>query len=160
MDKLQLTQVPVTKTGMLIRKPAAEVFEAIVNPEITTKFWFTKSSGRLDSGESIQWEWEMYNASALVTPTVIEPHSRVVIEWPGYSGMTTVEWVLTPHEDGTTFVSVTEAGFTGTGDELVQQVTDSTQGFSLMLAGMKAWLEYNIRLNLVADRYPAGLEVH
>lgn len=28
MDKLQLTQVPITKTGMLIRKPVAEVFEA------------------------------------------------------------------------------------------------------------------------------------
>jgi uncharacterized protein YndB with AHSA1/START domain len=36
------------KAEMLICKPANEVFEAIINPEITTKFWFTKSSGRLD----------------------------------------------------------------------------------------------------------------
>lgn len=33
---------------MLIRKPVKEVFEAIINPEITTKFWFTGSNGRLD----------------------------------------------------------------------------------------------------------------
>jgi uncharacterized protein YndB with AHSA1/START domain len=50
MDNLQLKQVPVTKTGMLIRRSVADVFEAFVNPDITTKFWFTKSSGRLEAG--------------------------------------------------------------------------------------------------------------
>ena len=44
-ESLHLTRVPIAETGMLIRKPVAEVFEAIVNPEITTKFWFTRSSG-------------------------------------------------------------------------------------------------------------------
>jgi uncharacterized protein YndB with AHSA1/START domain len=38
---------------MLIRKPVADVFEAFVNPDITTKFWFTKSSGRLDAGKQV-----------------------------------------------------------------------------------------------------------
>jgi hypothetical protein len=42
----------------------------------------------------------------------------------------------------------------------VKQVADSTQGFSLMLAGLKALLEHNVRLNLVADLYPKGLEEH
>ena len=65
-----------------------------------------------------------------------------------------------PQQDGTTFVSITETGFTGNGDELVSQVADSTQGFSLVLAGAKAFLEHNIRLNLVADRYPKGIEKH
>jgi len=51
---LQLKQVPVTSTGMLIRKPVAEVFEAFVNPNITTKFWFTKSSERLEAGKQVQ----------------------------------------------------------------------------------------------------------
>ena len=44
MDTLQLTHIPAMKTGILIRRPAAEVFEAFVNPEITTQFWFTRSS--------------------------------------------------------------------------------------------------------------------
>jgi hypothetical protein len=42
----------------------------------------------------------------------------------------------------------------------VEQVTSSTQGFSLVLAGLKAFLEHNIKLNLVADRYPKGIEAH
>jgi hypothetical protein len=48
----------------------------------------------------------------------------------------------------------------GSGDELVKQAADSTQGFTLVLAGLKALLEHNIRLNLVADRYPKGYEEH
>lgn len=154
MTDLQLTQVPVMKTGMLIRKPAAEVFEAFLDPAITTQFWFTKSSGRLEAGKQVQWEWEMYNVAIQVKVLAIEPHSRIAIEWPGYRGQTTVEWVFTSRPDNTTFVEVSEAGFTGDGDDLVQQVTDSTQGFSLMLAGLKAFLEHSIKLNLVADRYP------
>jgi uncharacterized protein YndB with AHSA1/START domain len=160
MDNLQLTHVPMTKTGMLVRKPVAEVFEAFVNPDITTKFWFTKSSGRLEAGKQVQWEWEMYGISIPVTATAIEPNKRIVIEWPGYGGKTTVEWVFAPQKDGTTFVSISEAGFTGNGDELVKQVTDSTQGFSLVLAGLKSLLEHNVRLNLVADRFPKGIEEH
>jgi uncharacterized protein YndB with AHSA1/START domain len=160
MDNLQLKHVPTTRTGMLVRKPVADVFEAFVNPDITTKFWFTGSSGRLEAGKQVQWDWEMYGISIPVTAKAIEPNRRIVIEWPGYSGPTTVEWLFAPQKDGTTFVSITEAGFAGAGDELVKQVTDSTQGFSLVLAGLKALLEHNVRLNLVADRYPKGIEEH
>ena len=160
MNNFQLKQVPVSKTGMLIRRPVAEVFEALVNPDITTKFWFTKSSGRLEAGKQVQWKWDMYDISIPVTAKAIEPNKRIVIEWPGYSGLSTVEWIFVPQEDGATFVSITEAGFTGDGDELVKQVTDSTQGFTLVLAGLKALLEHNIQLNLVADRYPKGIEEH
>ncbi|MNC99066.1 hypothetical protein D3C83_172240 [compost metagenome] len=71
-----------------------------------------------------------------------------------------MEWTFEALEDGTTFVDITETGYTGDGDELVQQVTDSTQGFSLVLAGLKALLEHRIRLNLVADRYPRSLVEH
>ena len=160
MKNLRLTQVPTTKTGMLIRRPAADVFEAFINPDITTKFWFTKSSGRLEAGKQVQWDWEMYGISIPVTAKAIEPNKRIIIEWPGYSSPTTVEWTFAPQEDGTTFVRITEAGFRGDGDELVKQVTASTQGFSLVLAGLKALLEHNVSLNLVADRYPKGVEDH
>lgn len=158
MNNLQLTQTPISKTGMLIRKPVAEVFEAFINPQITTKFWFTKSSGKLEVGQEVLWEWEMYGASAPVTAKIIEPNKRIVVEWPGYQGRTTVEWKFAAQPDGTTFVGITESGFTGSGDELVQQVTDSTGGFTLVLAGLKAQLEHNLQLNLIGDRFPLGVE--
>ena len=147
-------------TGMLIRRPAADVFEAFVDPAITTRFWFTKSTGRLEVGKQVQWSWEMYGVSADVTAKAIDPNERIVIEWPGDNGPTTVEWTFSAQPDGTTFVSITESGFTGSGDDVVKQVADSTQGFTLVLAGLKALLEHDVRLNLVADRYPKGIAEH
>ena len=148
----------IAKVGMLIRRPVAEVFEAFVDPATTTKFWFTRSSGRLETGKEIQWDWEMYSVSAKVVAKAIEPNRRILIEWPGHSGPTTVEWTFTPQKDGTTFVNITESGFTGDHDELIQQVANSTEGFTLVLAGLKALLEHNVRLNLVADHHPRGIE--
>lgn len=49
MDDLRLRQLPVMNTGMLIRRPVMDVFEAFIDPDITTTFWFTKSSGRLET---------------------------------------------------------------------------------------------------------------
>jgi uncharacterized protein YndB with AHSA1/START domain len=43
------------KAEMSIRKPVKDVFEAVVNPEITTKFWFTKASGWLDENKKVEW---------------------------------------------------------------------------------------------------------
>src|SRR6185436_12868756 len=111
MDNLHLTRVPVMMTGMLIRKPVSEVFDAFVNPAITTKFWFTKSSGRLEAGKQVQWDWEMYGISIPVTVKALEPNQRIAIEWSGYRGLTTVEWTFAAQKDGTTFVGITEAGF-------------------------------------------------
>jgi uncharacterized protein YndB with AHSA1/START domain len=143
---------------MLIRRPVADVFAAFVDPEVTTKFWFTRSSGRLEAGRQVKWEWEMYGVSTQVMPKVIEPNKRIVIEWDGYSGRTAVEWKFAPQTDGTTFVSIAESGWTGDADELIKYVSNSTQGFTWTLAGLKALLEHNVRLNLVADRFPKGPE--
>jgi uncharacterized protein YndB with AHSA1/START domain len=140
---------------MFIRRPAAEVFAAFVDPAVTTRFWFTKSSGRLEAGKRVRWEWEMYGASTEVAVQVLEPDRRIVIEWDGYSGRTRVEWRFAPLPGGT-FVSVRESGWTGDADSLLQYVSESTHGFTWTLAGLKAWLEHGVRLNLVADRFPEG----
>jgi uncharacterized protein YndB with AHSA1/START domain len=148
------------QTAMLIRRPAADVFEAFVDPAVTTQFWFTRGSGRLEAGERVQWDWEMYGVSVTVTVKDIEAGRRILIEWPGTHAPTTVEWTFSPRGDDTTFVTVLESGFAGDGDELVGQIANSTEGFSLVLAGAKAFLEHGVRLNLVGDRFPEGIVGH
>lgn len=161
MINLQLTQEPVAKAEMLIRKPVAQVFESFINPEITTKFWFTKSSGRLEPGKQVQWDWEMYAVSAQVNVKEVEENKRILIEWGSAEEKpTTVEWIFTSHGNDATFVSVTNTGFQGDGDEIVAQALDSTGGFTWVLAGLKAYLEHNIMLNLIADRFPKGFGEH
>lgn len=151
-----MTQNPVAKTEMMIRKPVAEVFEAFINPEITSNFWFTRGSGRLEAGKKVQWTWAMYNFTVDADVKVVEENSRIVVEWGGYDSPTTIEWLFKPLQDGTTFVTITNSGFKG--DEAVSQAISSTEGFTFVLAGLKAYLEHNIRLNLIQDRFPAGLE--
>jgi uncharacterized protein YndB with AHSA1/START domain len=158
MYDMRLSKAPVARTGMLVRGPVEQVFEAIVNPEITFQFWFSKGSGRLEPGRGVRWDWESHDVSIEVTARAVEPNKRVLIEWPGYTGQTQVEWTFQAIPDGTTFVRVQESGWTDDADKLVRYVADSTQGFTLMLAGLKALLEHSIRLNLTLDRYPEGIE--
>lgn len=154
---MELEKAPVAKSEMLIRRPVAEVFEAFVDPAITSKFWFTKGSGRLEAGKEVQWDWEMYKFSVKVTVKEVEKDKRIVVEWGAYDEPSTIEWVFTARPDNTTFVSITNAGFAGTGDEMVKKALDSTEGFTFVLAGAKALLEHNVILNLVKDRFPDGV---
>jgi uncharacterized protein YndB with AHSA1/START domain len=153
----RLTHPPVMKTQMLIRKPARDVFETFVDPAITTKFWFTKASGRLEPGKEVKWEWEMYGVSATVKVRAVEQNSRIGIDWGDEQhGFTTVEWRFLPWKDDTTFVTITEQGYTGDGDQVVARAMDSMGGFSFVLAAAKAFLEHNIMLKVTADHAPEG----
>jgi uncharacterized protein YndB with AHSA1/START domain len=151
---MKLERTPSAQTAMLVRKPVAEVFQAFVDPAITSRFWFTKGSGRLEAGKQIRWDWEMYGHSMQVSVKAVEPNKRILVEWEAYGAPTNVEWTFTPRPDGHTFVSIEHTGFSGDGDQIVKQAFDSTEGFALVLAGLKAFLEYGIVLNLVLDRFP------
>ncbi len=152
--ELLLTHVPVAKAGMLIRRPAEDVYNAFVDPQITTRFWFTRSTGRLEVDQQVKWDWEIYAVSTLVEVKALEPGKRILVEWGVGEQPTMVEWIFSPKGEDATFVSITNTGFTGEGDSLVEQALGSAAGFGLVLAGLKAYLEYGIELNLVADRFP------
>lgn len=154
---MALQTEPIVKAQMLIRRPVAEVFEAFVDPAITTRFWFTKSSGRLEPGKQVRWDWEMYGVFADVNVKAVEPNRRILIEWD--DPPRPVEWVFTAREDNTTLVSITNSGFRGSEDEVVAQAIDAMGGFVMVLAGAKALLEHNIVLNLVADHHPGAHQV-
>ncbi len=142
------------KTGMLIRKSIDKVFNSFIDPELTKNFWFIKSSGKLEVGRETVWSWEVYNHTVSVLTKEIIPNKKIVIEWGNYSEKTTVEWTFEDLETDKTFVTIENFGFVGDTQQIIRQIRDSTEGFSLVLAGLKAFLEHNIILNLVADRFP------
>ena len=141
------------KAEMLIRKGIAEVFEAFVNPDVTTKIWFTKSSGRLQAGQSVTWTWEMYNHTVAVNVLEVIPNQKIKIDWGNYENPSIVEWTFKEMKQGT-FVSITNEISQNDNDKLIAEVRDSTEGFTLVLANLKALLEHGIELQLVADRFP------
>ena len=148
-------QSPVVETQMLIRRPAKEVFEAFIDPSITTNFWFTKSTGKLEADKPVTWFWEMYGVSADVSVKEIIPGKKISIEWNHPA--TTVDFEFQSLTENTTYVVIKNYGFHETGDELIKAVMNNTGGFTTVLDGLKAYLEHHIKLNLVADKFPGKL---
>jgi uncharacterized protein YndB with AHSA1/START domain len=154
---MELKTPPVADTALLIRRPAAEVFEAFADPAITSKFWFTKGSGRLEPGAAVRWDWEMYGVHAIVRVREVEPGRRILMDWgDDDEGFTVVEWIFEPRGEHT-FLKVVNSGFSGTADEQVNAALGSLGGFSLVTAAAKAWLEHGLNLELIADRHPENL---
>jgi uncharacterized protein YndB with AHSA1/START domain len=146
------TNTPVVETQMLVRKPAAQVFNAFIDPSVTINFWFTKGSGKLEEGKTVTWEWEMYGASAQVKVKKVVPDQQIIIEWG--EPATTVEFNFEKFNDEATYVVIRNYGFAQQGDDLIAAIKDNTGGFTTVLDGLKAWMEHGIRLNLVRDKYP------
>ena len=152
-------EIPRVECQMMIRKPVAQVFQAFIDPAITTNFWFTKSSGNLEVGKTVKWEWEMYNVSSDVLVKELVPDKKISIEWDN-TPVTTVDFEFTALTDDTTYVVIKNYGFHQTGDDLIRAINDNTGGFTTVLDGLKAYLEYNIKLNLIADKFPKEVSNH
>ncbi len=142
------------QAAMLIRKPISEVFEAFIDPEKTTKFWFTKSTGKLEEGKSVDWIWEMYQLSVPVNVKKIIENRHIQIEWGTGSNFSSVEWTFEAITENQTFVTITNTGLQGQGAHLMNAIRDSTAGFTMVLAGLKAYMEHGIELHLIRDKFP------
>lgn len=147
-----MSTASTVETQLMIRKPVATVFGAFIDPAITSKFWFTKSSGPLEAGTTVRWEWEMYGVSTNVVVKEVIPNSRISTEWGDPA--TAVDYLFTALTDETTYVVIRNWGYRQTGDELIAVIKDNTAGFTSVLDALKAYLEHNIQLNLVLDKFP------
>jgi monofunctional biosynthetic peptidoglycan transglycosylase len=78
----------------------------------------------------------------------------IVIEWG--EPATTVEFIFKPVTADSTYVIIKNFGFYQPVQELLALFKDLTGGFTTVLDGLKAYLEHNINLNLIADKFAAG----
>ena len=145
------------KAQTMIRAPVAKVFEAFVDPAVTTRFWFSKASGPLKAGETVRWDWEMYGAGDDIHVRAVEAGRSIVYDWGGEGTLSRVEMTFTALEDGQTFVEVTNSGFHGDAESVVAQALDSNGGFTTVLCAAKVWLEHGINARLIEDKYPQAL---
>jgi len=111
-------------------------------------------SFNLEVGNEVIWTWEMYDFSAKVIATDIRQGQLISFDWYGSEHPTQVRIDFTELGDNATLVAITHSGFNEVGDELIRALKDSTEGFNIVLAGLKAYMEHGINLNLIADKYP------
>jgi uncharacterized protein YndB with AHSA1/START domain len=129
-----------------IRKPVAEVFSAVVDPDKLGAYFVEKASGPLISGATVMWKFaEVSEAFAVVVHEVVENQS-VFLEWPAAGGYNTrAEISFTPIDDANTMVAVRESGWAA--DEAGLAASHGNAGgWMHMMACLKGWLEYGINL--------------
>lgn len=164
MNNEKTENTPFVKAEMLIHKPVSDVFEAMVNPDITSKFWFTKSSGRVEPGKTLEWEWGQFGVKDTVDILEVKPEEYISLEWKLGNLKTLVEMKFESYSDSATIVKVTESGFwekhPSEDDQLVEKINlmlGQNGGWNLVLSNMKAWLEHKLDLNLIADHNPKAI---
>ncbi|MCH7340860.1 SRPBCC family protein [Acinetobacter higginsii] len=142
----------IIETQMLIRKPAHSVFEAFIDPEITSKFWFSSATAKLEQGKTVEWTWEKYQVSTKVNVTKIIANELIQIQWGEPSS--TVVFIFEAINDDQTYLRIQNYNIPLQGDELIAFIIDNTGGFTTVVDSLKAYLEHGIQLNLVQDKFP------
>ena len=144
-----------------IAKPVHEVFEAVADPGKLSRYFTTGGAqGRLETGATVTWDFHDFPGAFPVYVIEVVPDERIVLEWKASEGEapnveggemkdadynTTVTMSFKALDDGRTLVEIAEEGWRETPGAL-QSSYGNCQGWSQMLAALKAWLEYGINL--------------
>ena len=131
-----------SKAALQIQKPIDEVYEAIVNPSIMTKYFISESSGRLDSKKEIRWKFPEFKGTFPITNIKTDKNKNIAFVW---DPETTVTITLKSLKDNSTLVKVNESG-KELNENNIEWLVENSGGWSNFLACMKAYLEYGIQL--------------
>lgn len=133
------------KVGIHIQKPVHEVFEAIVDPEIMSKYFILKGSGRLEEGAIITWQFPEFDYQFQVRVFRISEDKNVSFYWADIKGPITLVEIKLSEKDGSTFVRISEKERKNSKPG-IKWMAQNTEGWANFLACLKAYLEYGINL--------------
>ena len=137
-----MEQKIIAKASIGIQKPVAEVFKAIVEPELMKHYFISEGSGRMEAGKEIHWSFPEFEGSFPLTVNEVIPGKKITFTWDPQS---VVKIELEERADKDTVVKVFEEGHQQ--DEAgIRWAIGQTEGWANFLACMKAYLEYGIHL--------------
>ncbi len=143
---------PTIETQMLIRKPVKEVFNAFVDPQMTTQFWFNHSTGRLEQDAVVEWSWTKYKATTQVKVLNIIENRRIQIVWG--EPKSTVDFIFEQITTDQIYLKIRNYDIPLQGAELIAFIVDATGGFTTVIDNLKVYLEHDIKSNLIEDKFP------
>jgi len=141
MDRITLE----IKVAIQILKPANTVFEAIVDPEKMSKYFISKSTGRMVEGRQLRWAFPEFEGDFPISVGRIEQDRYISYRWEVDGEELLVEMAFTPVDGGATVVTVTE-GAMENNEAGIKWLMSNTGGWANFLACLKAYLEYGINL--------------
>lgn len=125
-----------------IQKPAAVVFDGILNPEKLTRYFISESSGRLETGKDLVWKFPEFPDKFPISEVQVDPFKSISFVW---DPETRVTITLEKFNDDETIVRVKESG-KSVNEANLQWAMQNSAGWANFLACMKAYLEYGIQL--------------
>lgn len=132
-------------TAIQIQKPVNEVFEAIVDPVKMSNYFISKSSGKMEEGKQLKWQFPEFDLEFPVRVGKIEINKYISFYWEIDGIELLVEMTLTDKDHSSTVVTITEKSRNN--DEAgIKWLTGNTAGWANFLACLKAFLEYGINL--------------
>jgi uncharacterized protein YndB with AHSA1/START domain len=133
------------KVALQILKPAREVYEAIVDPTKMSKYFISRSSGKMEEGKQIMWRFPEFDTEFTIRVGRMEKNKYISYHWDVDGRDLLVEMTLTPVGGDATVVTVTEKGMEN--DEAgINWLKENTGGWANFLACLKAYLEYGVNL--------------
>jgi len=139
------TQLLEIKTSLQINKPNHEVFEAIIDPEKMSNYFISKSSGRMETGKQLIWQFPEFESDFQIRVDKIEADKYISYYWKIDNTELLVEITLLSVDKNSTVVTVTEKGRKNN-ESGINWLKGNTEGWANFLACLKAYLEYGINL--------------
>jgi uncharacterized protein YndB with AHSA1/START domain len=140
------------KVMIHVGRPVGEVFEAVADPKQLSSYFTTGgASARLEAGTTVMWDFHDFPGAFPVEVDEVVPDQKIVLRWDAREGdqaadyKNVVTMSFTPTDDGRTLVEIEEKGWRDNEGGLVSSYRNC-QGWSQMLAALKAWVEYGINL--------------
>ena len=132
---------------MKIRRPRAEVFEAVVDPRHLEGYFVARASAPMAAGTTVQWKWPELDELADVEVMEVTAPERIVFKWGAAEGGYDTEVVMTftPLPGDETMVQIAESGWreTAKGQEASY---GNAGGWAIFVSSLKAYLEYGVNL--------------
>jgi uncharacterized protein YndB with AHSA1/START domain len=139
---------PVVEVAMLVRRPAAVVWEAFADPGRIRRFWLARSTGRLATGAVVTWTFKVAGAETEVRVIEAVPGALLDLRWDEGQPLR----ISFGDRDEGTLVTVRVTDFVG--DTPCANAVESMSGFTLVLASLKLYLEHGIEGDLMYDKFP------
>jgi len=133
--------------GLKIQKSTQEVFEAIVDPSKMSNYFISKSTGRMEQGKTVTWQFPEFDMQFPVRVQEVKPDNYISYSWDNAEDgtSTTVEITLKQVNDNETLVSVLEKS-RANDEQGIKWLKGNTEGWANFLACLKAYVEYGINL--------------
>jgi uncharacterized protein YndB with AHSA1/START domain len=138
---------PKFQVQLKIRKPVAEVFDAVVDPKKISGYFVQNASAPLVAGKTVKWRFAEVPGEHDVVVREVVQNERLVLEWGASEGgyNTRIEMSFKPLDAGNTMVQVSESGFRDTAAGIKSSYSNAG-GWMHMMCCLKGYLEYGINL--------------